>query len=223
MMHSFNNIPLFITFEGGEGAGKSTQSNLLYKALEKNNSEVLHTREPGGTKSAEVIRELLTVGPTDKWQPNTELLLHMAARVEHVELVIKPSLKQRKTVICDRFLDSTIAYQGYGHQLGQDIIIKMHELVLGNFYPDITIMINVSPHDAMKRIAGSIKRKTRPARYENMGEAFHKRVLDGFSKIVEMNPDRYIVINGNQTIERVHKEIILSLNSKFNLSLLSVL
>lgn len=223
MIKKFNDTPLFITFEGGEGAGKSTQSNLLYKTFEKIGSSVLHTREPGGTKSAEIIRELLTVGATDKWQPMTEVLLHMAARLEHTNLVIKPSLEQKKIVICDRFIDSTIAYQGFGHKLDENIIIKMHELLLDNFYPDITIMIKVSVEDAMARIAKSINKKIRPARYENMGEAFHKRVLDGFEKIVKKNPDRYIVINGNQTIAEVHKEIIMSLNSKFNLNLLPIL
>ncbi|MFV9874928.1 MAG: dTMP kinase [Rickettsiales endosymbiont of Dermacentor nuttalli] len=213
---------LFITFEGGEGAGKSTQSNLLYKAFVKSNIKALHTREPGGTRSAEIIRELLTVGSVDKWQSKTEILLHMAARVEHVELVIRPALNESTTVICDRFLDSTIAYQGYGHQLGEEMIIKMHKLVLGNFYPDVTIMINVNASDAMTRIARSISKKIRPARYENMGELFHKRVLEGFNQIINKNPSKYIVINGNQTVANVHKEIIMVLNNKFNLDLLPV-
>ncbi len=205
----------FISFEGGEGAGKSTQCKLLINALNQANIKSVKTREPGGTKGAESIRGLLVTGNVDKWNPKTELLLHVAARNDHVEKLIKPALIEGKFVICDRFVDSTIAYQGYGHQLDKNLISQLHELILEDFQPDLTIILDMKPEDGIQRAA---QRGDQENRYEKMGENFHARVRNGFLEIAKSEP-RCIIINAKSSINEVHSQIIDAVNNKFNLFL----
>ena len=136
---------LFITFEGGEGSGKSTQVGLLKDYLDSQSLNTIITREPGGTPSAEILRDLLTRGKVDKWTAMSEALLMWAARYEHIVDVIDPALKAGKNVICDRFYDSTYAYQGIAHNLGIDKMEKLKELIIGDIEPDLTFILDIDP------------------------------------------------------------------------------
>ncbi|MBC8337555.1 MAG: dTMP kinase [Rhodospirillales bacterium] len=199
----------FITLEGGEGAGKSTQIRLLSNALERAGQEAVTTREPGGAPGAEIIRSLLVEGAVDRWQPMTEALLHFAARVEHVQATIMPALAAGRWVISDRFSDSTVAYQGYGHDLGQSDMAALHKLVLGEFQPDLTVILDIPVEDGLAR-AGH--RETAEGegedRYERMGNDFHSRLRDGFLDIARRNPERCAVLDAAGTPEKVHAEIL---------------
>lgn len=195
---------LFITFEGGEGGGKTTQSTLLYNTFLQKNLPVLRTREPGGTEGAEQIRNLLVQGDIARWEKMTELLLHFAARLEHVEKVIKPALAEGKTVICDRFTDSTLSYQGYGHGLGAEIITMMRHVTIGNFQPDLTFILDVPPDTGIHR---AHSRQGKETRYEAMGLEFHKRVREGFLSIAQENPHRCILLDASEPIEILQEKI----------------
>lgn len=195
----------FITFEGVEGAGKSTQSKLLVEYLNNNGIEAVWTREPGGCEGAEEIRKLLVNGAVNKWDGITELLLMYAARRDHTEKKIKPLLAEGKVVISDRYFDSTVAYQGYGHQLNLEKIKVVQKVVLEDFKPDITIILDLDVEKGLDRtnIRGEKNR------FEDMKLDFHKRVRVGFQKISEEERDRVKLINvENKTIERLQKEII---------------
>ena len=139
----------FISLEGGEGAGKTTQIKMLADTLKAAGFDPVITREPGGAPGAEMIRSLLVEGDIDRWQPMTEALLHFSARVEHVHATILPALKAGQWVISDRFSDSTVAYQGFGHDLGQADMVRLHELILGDFQPDLTIILDIPDDDAL--------------------------------------------------------------------------
>lgn len=182
----------FITFEGGEGAGKSTQIKLLCEHLEKRGIAFAKTREPGGTPGAEAIRGLLVQGDTDRWDAESEALLHYAARRDHVERMIHPALDAGIWVVSDRFADSTMAYQGYAHGLGREWVGRLHDLVLGDFAPDLTIVLDVPVAAGLAR-AG--KRGGDETRYERLGTAFHQAVRDGFLDIARREPARCVVID----------------------------
>ena len=141
----------FITFEGGEGSGKSTQINLLHNFLIEKGEDVISTREPGGTPSAEIIRDLLTKGDADRWSPATEALLMWAARSEHVEKLIKPSLDKGKWVLCDRFYHSTYAYQGVGHNLGIENMRIIKKIIIGEITPNLTFILDIDPVNGIGR------------------------------------------------------------------------
>ena len=210
----------FITFEGGEGSGKSTQSRLLVESFRKYNINVLNTREPGGTAGAENIRQLLVTGDIHKWEPLTETFLHLAARKDHVEKLIKPSLAKGVFVICDRFSDSTISYQGYGHGLGITLINQLQLLAIENFKPDLTFILDI---DIDKGISRADKRGNTEDRYEKMGIKFHKKVRKGFLDIAKKDNKRCQLINADDTIENIHNRIICITNEKLNITLKCVL
>lgn len=199
------NRGLFITFEGGEGGGKTTQSTLLYETLNKRGVDVLRTREPGGTPGAEQIRQLLVQGDAVSWEKMTELLLHYAARVEHVAKQVKPALASGKVVICDRFTDSTLSYQGYGHGLGKPIIEMMRCLTLGNFQPDLTFILDLPPE---KGIGRANSRQGTDNRYEQMGLEFHARVREGFLDVAKAEPGRCVLLDASEPIEALHGKIL---------------
>lgn len=202
---------LFITFEGGEGGGKTTQSTLLYEALHKRGVDVLRTREPGGTTGAEQIRQLLVQGDAVSWEKMTELLLHYAARVEHVEKQVKPALAAGKVVICDRFTDSTLSYQGYGHRLGKPIIEMMRHLTLGNFQPDLTFILDLPPE---KGIGRANSRQGTDNRYEQMGLEFHARVREGFLEIAKVESERCVLLDASEPIEVLHGKILAAVERR---------
>ncbi|MDA1090466.1 MAG: dTMP kinase [Proteobacteria bacterium] len=204
----------FISLEGGEGAGKTTQLKVLADAMKRAGLDPVITREPGGAPGAEVIRSLLVEGAVDRWQPMTEALLHFAARLEHVKETIAPALGAGRWVVSDRFSDSTVAYQGYGHDLGQDSMTRLHELVLGGFQTDLTIILDI-PVDAGLARAGKREAVVGAGedRYERMGLDFHRRLRDGFLDIARRNPERCSVIDAEAGPERVQgliREIILN-------------
>ena len=198
----------FITLEGGEGAGKTTQIKLLTDALKAGGLDPIITREPGGSPAAEVIRSLLVEGAVDRWQPMTEALLNFAARLEHVRATIKPALAAGRWVLCDRFADSTVAYQGYGHDLGQAAIDELHRLVLGYFQPDLTVILDIPVDEGLARARNREQAEgSHEDRYERMDEGFHQRLRDGFLDIARRNPERCVVIDAAQEPETVQTEI----------------
>jgi dTMP kinase len=194
----------FITLEGGEGAGKSTQARLLTDWLREQGVTVVMTREPGGAPGAEDIRSLLVTGAPGRWDPLSETLLHYAARREHMIRTVKPALAEGHWVICDRFADSTVAYQGYGQGIGQDVIARIGQAVLGDFAPDLTIVLDVDPETRRARVAG---RPGAEDRYERMDEAFHARVRDGFKSIAAGEPNRCAIISADAAPDAIANRI----------------
>ena len=199
---------MFITFEGGEGAGKSTQARLLTEAMTAAGSAVLCTREPGGAPGAEILRGLLLSREHD-WSPSAEVYLHFAARAEHVARTIQPALVRGATVISDRFADSTMAYQGYGLGADRALIAALSRLL--PVQPDLTVMLDVSPGVAANRMAG---RRQALDRYEAMGPAFHARVAEGFAAIAAAEPDRCAVISADGGADEVHRAVLAVVASR---------
>ena len=204
----------FITFEGGEGSGKSTQLQLLGKAFAAAGLPHVITREPGGSPGAETIRKLLVSGEADAWDAETETLLFYAARLDHVNRLIKPALAEGKIVLCDRFADSTIVYQGIGKELSQDYIEMLHRLTLGNFMPDLTIILDIDPAIGLKRAAA---RRGNETRFESLGLDFHQRIRAGFLAIAKCEPERCVVIDAAQEKEAVQKQIIETIHQRCGL------
>ncbi len=192
----------FITLEGGEGAGKSTQARLLGRGLSEAGQPTVVTREPGGAPGAEDIRGLLVTGAVGRWDPMSEALLHSAARHEHVTKTIQPALDSGTWVISDRFADSTMAYQGYGHGLGRQVVEGLNEWVLGAFAPDLTLILDMDVDDGLARaVAGA------EDRYERMGRDFHQRLRDGFLEIASREPGRCAVIDAGAGDDEVQAAI----------------
>lgn len=182
----------FITFEGGEGAGKSTQARRLAERLARPRREVVLTREPGGSAGAEVLRRLLVEGEADRWSPTVETLLMYAARADHLERTIRPALARGAWVVCDRFLDSTRAYQGAGGGASAALIDQLERSVVGHERPDLTLVFDLPVADGLAR-AGA--RAGGEARFEAKGEVFHERLRAGFLAIAEREPERCVVID----------------------------
>lgn len=197
----------FITFEGGEGVGKTTQISLVKNELIKQGFDVVTTREPGGTVLGEKIREILLTGSVDKMSPMAEALLFTAAREYHVNKVIKPALKENKIVLCDRFVDTTFAYQGVAHGLGVDKMKQLYNLAVGDFYPDLTIIFDI----AKDKASGNYTVKNR---FEKMGDDWLKKGLNGFRELLKLFPDRCVAINSMKTIPEVTSDIVEIINKK---------
>jgi len=190
----------FITLEGGEGAGKSTQISLLKEALQSQGLDVHMTREPGGSPGGEDIRDLLVNGDTHRWEPLTEALLNYAARHEHLKKVISPKLDAGTWVLCDRFSDSTMAYQGYGHGMDREIIRRLHRLVVGDMRPDLTLIMDMPVDVGLGRANA---RGEGEDRYERMGKDFHERLRQGFLEIAHKDPGRCVVVDATGDIGAV--------------------
>ena len=194
----------FITFEGGEGCGKSTQVKRLREALEKSGVEVLLTREPGGTVLSEEIRRLIKDQDDDPPCDRSELLLFLAARAQLVRNVIVPALESGKWVISDRFSDSTKAYQGYGRGLPLDVISTVNEFACDGLRPDLTILLDVTPETAHARMRGRESATgTSADRIERAGDAFHARLRTGFAELAAAEPERIKVVDANGGVEEV--------------------
>ena len=199
--------PLFIVFEGVEGCGKSFQSKKLYQKLKKNKIQTILTREPGGTKSAELIRNLILKDyfkktTKEKFNKYTDTLLYLAARNEHVLNKIKPALKKKNVVICDRFIDSTIAYQVIGKKVKYNFIKSIHNQILGNLKPDLTFVLKVSAKSSKKRLS---KRKSKN-RYDNFPQSFYKKAQTSFLKIAK-NKKNYFVLDSSANNNLLEKKI----------------
>ena len=196
---------LFITFEGGDGSGKSTQVNLLKDYLENLNFETIKTREPGGTPSAEILRDLLTTGEVEKWTPMSEALLMWASRYEHLIQVIEPALNSGKNVICDRFYDSTYAYQGVAHNLGIDKMEKLKKIIIGDIEPDVTFVLDIDPKVGLKR---SLDRSNQENRFESYNIDFHNKIRSAFLEIANKNKNRCVVIDASLNEQEINNLII---------------
>lgn len=196
---------LFITFEGGECSGKSTQSLLLYKALQASGIKSILTKEPGGTKAGCHIRNIL-LDSKFVLTANTQLLLHVASRCEHLSEVILPALNDGAVVICDRFMDSTVAYQSYGYGISADILNALHKTFANNIKPDITFIMDIKFSTFKSRIQS--KHKTSDSdRYEALPDAFHKKVLSGFREIAAKYPKRCVLINADASIDQIFDSV----------------
>jgi dTMP kinase len=194
----------FITLEGGEGAGKSTQLKLLATWLRGRGIDLVETREPGGAAGAERIRELLVKGDADRWTPIAETLLHYAARADHLDRTIRPALAAGRWVICDRFADSTTAYQGYGHGVPFDVIDSLFEAVVGDTAPDLTLILDLPVEQGLQRAAA---RSGHENRYEQMAVDFHSRLRNGFLAIARRNPQRCAVIDAGRAIDAIQSDL----------------
>ena len=199
----------FITFEGGEGTGKSTQSKLLYEYLINKNINTILTREPGGCLESEEIRNILLKGNLDKWDPITESLLHNAARREHIMKIIKPALLANKIVICDRFVDSTMAYQGIGLGVSSNFLDILSSEITENIKPNITFIFDMDIKTSLER--ANIRDKEIQNRYEKFDQEFHKRVRNYFLSLPRIDK-RYILIDASKSIEQINSKIIKSLS-----------
>jgi dTMP kinase len=206
---------LFITFEGGEGAGKSTQIARLAARLSAAGIDILATREPGGPPGAlpqaMALRRLLVEGEPGAWSPQSEALLNYTQRIEHVRRIIEPALARGTIVLCDRFADSTMAYQGYGHGLGRAFVAKLHRLTLGAFKPDLTLIFDLPVEAGLKR---ALARAGAETRYERMDIAFHERLRRGFRAIARAEPKRCALVDARGDIDAVERRILAVLGKR---------
>jgi len=205
---------IFITFEGGEGSGKSTQIRLLSAALTQMGKDVLTTREPGGSPGAEEIRQLLVKGNTDRWDDVTETLLFFAARRDHLIKKILPAMQAGKVVLSDRFADSTMAYQGYGYgdnPYQQNLIKSLYKEVVGQFEPTLTVLLDIPVEEGLNR---SRRTDNTELRFENKELAFHERLRKAYLTLAAQNPDRFFVVDATQSPDIIHQQIIQEIQRK---------
>ncbi len=204
----------FITLEGGEGTGKSTQIRRLAAALEKKGIAVLCTREPGGSPGAEEIRKLMVEGEPGRWDAVTETLLAYAARVDHVARTIGPALRAGTWVISDRFNDSTFAYQGVGRGLARETIRRIDSAVLDDFAPDLTLILDLDVKTGLER---ALARSGTENRFEKFGSEFHEKLRQAFLDIAKRSPERCRVIDASGTEEQVAETIFAAVSRRFDL------
>ncbi|WP_428682407.1 dTMP kinase [Reyranella sp.] len=194
----------FITLEGGEGAGKSTQVSRLKQWIETRGHECIATREPGGAPGAEMVRKLLVEGPAERWDGVTEALLHFAARREHLRTTVLPAIARGAWVVSDRFADSTMAYQGYGHGIDRAILGTLYDITVGAFRPDLTLILDLPVEAGLARAAS---RRGKETRYESLPLDFHERVRAGFLDIAAADPERCTVIDATAGIDDIARAI----------------
>jgi dTMP kinase len=204
-----SNTGLFITLEGGEGVGKSTQLQALATHYSDQGFEVVTTREPGGTPGAEAIRALLLTGEDDRWNDATEALLFAAARADHVAKLIRPALTRGAIVLCDRFIDSTRAYQGGAGGLSDTDIMALHRVGSGGLLPQRTLLLDMPPESAGKR--ASLRDQDQADRMGSKPKAYYDQVALAFRNMATAEPDRFRIINAAQDRESVHKDCLAAL------------
>ena len=209
---SVKNPGRFITLEGGEGAGKSTQIQVIKDYLQFRGNDVVVTREPGGTSEGQEIRNLLVSGDKDKWSPLSETLLILADRAAHLERVIRPSLAEGKYVVCDRFFDSTRAYQGVAGGLGLDVIHNLQQAVLGTTLPDVTLLLDIDPEKGLRRA----QERGGELRFESKTLAYHRTLRNAFLDFAAQEPDRIFVIDADRDVEAVSADILAVLDERIN-------
>ena len=208
---------LFITFEGIEGSGKSYQSRKLYNNLKKEKIPVVLTREPGGTRGAEKIRELILddyfyPNNIEKFDKYTDTLLYLAARNEHVKNKIKPEISKKKNIICDRFTDSTLAYQVYGKGVDKNLVDSVHKYILGSVKPDMTFVLRVNISKALQRL----KKRKKKNRYDKFSKNFYIKAQNAFIKIAKKNKKRYFIIDNSSDSKETEKIIFKRFVDKLN-------
>lgn len=200
----------FVTFEGIEGSGKSYQSKKLFKSLKKKGYPVILTREPGGTKSAEKIRELIledyfSFGKSEKFNEYTDTLLYLAARNEHVKNVLKPAILKKKIILCDRYIDSTLAYQVYGKRVSKKLVDSVHKHILENIKPNLTILLKAN----INKISNRLKKRKKKNRYDKFSKHFYKNVQKAFIKIANKDKKKYFIVDNSKDL-KITEEIILN-------------
>jgi dTMP kinase len=200
---------MFITFEGGEGSGKSTQSRLLVDYLQNHGKDVVKTREPGGSPGAEEIRKLLVSGAADRWNAKAEALLMFASRADHVENLIAPALGRGAWVVCDRFADSSFAYQGYGRGLPLVFLEQLYTFTVGAYSPNLTFLLDIDPAIGLTR---AHKRQEETShliegRFESFDLDFHKRVRQGFLDIAARHAAHTLVLDATRPMDEIHSLI----------------
>ena len=198
----------FITFEGCEGSGKSTQLQLLREYFAKTGKDVIYTREPGGTKISEDIRAIILDGKNSEMCDETEVLLYAAARAQLVKQVILPALSEGKTVVCDRYIHSSLAYQAYARGVGYDFVAQANSYALKNCKPDVTLFLDISPARAFERKGGADKND----RIEQSGLAFHEKVYSGYLALAEKFPESFVKINADQPADKVFEDVLKVIN-----------
>ena len=199
----------FITFEGCDGSGKSTQLKLFSNYLTKEGIPHIFTREPGGGKISEQIREILLNGKNTEMTDECEALLYAAARVQHLADKVEPALQEGKLVICDRYVDSSFAYQAYARGLGVDFVGKINAFALEKYLPDATVFIDLSPEDAFRRKHGADEND----RLEQAGMCFHQKVYEGYKTLSQEN-ERFISVDGKQTPQEIFNEVVARLKER---------
>nr|WP_251127126.1 MULTISPECIES: dTMP kinase [unclassified Exiguobacterium] len=195
---------MFITVEGPDGSGKSTQLQLLVESLKQKGYDIVVTREPGGTTVGNQIREVLLSPDHHEMTPRVEMMLYAASRAQNVEQVIRPALERGAIVLCDRFIDASIAYQGYGLQYDLDQIQSLNEWATNGLTPDLTFLFDLSPERASARM----KDRGQLDRIESRDQAFHERVYEGFQTLLKQYPERIIRIDADQSIECIQDEVL---------------
>jgi dTMP kinase len=199
---------IFITLEGLDGTGKSTQFRLLVEELRRRGRRVCATREPGGTATGERVRDILLASKTGRLAPLAELALMYAARAQHLAEVVRPALARGEVVVSDRYNDSSFAYQGYGRQLGVDVVRAFDRAICGQTQPDLTILLDMPPGSALRRAHGRESRqRSRQGRFEAQGLAFHRRVRRGYREIAARDPRRVKMISANRPVDIVWADV----------------
>ncbi|MCK2165418.1 dTMP kinase [Thalassospira xiamenensis] len=208
---------LFISFEGGEGSGKTTQIRRLESWFRQRGREVVVTREPGGSPGAEEIRNLLLTGDPGRWDAVTEALLMFASRRDHVERTIRPALAEGKVVLCDRFADSSVAYQGFGHGLGAEFIHNLWQIAIDGFKPDLTLIFDLPVEVGLERAGARFANiSAAEDRFERMGTEFHQRLRNGFIEIARKNPERCEIVDANGDIDLVCERMISVVSTRLS-------
>lgn len=203
----------FITFEGGEGCGKTTQSRMLAAHLRGMGHEVVTTREPGGTAGAEIIRNLLLTNEGDGWNPRAEALLFAAARSDHVEKLIRPTVEREGWVVCDRYLDSSRAYQGGGGGLSEEDLLDLHRIGSEGFLPDMTILLEVPPDEVARRL--ELRDAGVNDRIGGRDPEYHAKVADAFRSFADREPQRFLRIDAVGDAETIHARILAEVTKSF--------
>jgi dTMP kinase len=195
----------FITFEGPDGCGKTTQVKLLAAHLGKQSYDVLQTREPGGTDISDQIRHVVHNLENTTMHPRTEALLYAASRAQHVEQVIRPHLMRGGLVLCDRYADSSLAYQGYGHQLDLEMIHQLVAIATGDLKPNLTLYFDIDPQEGLRRREAAVREGAEWNRLDDYALDFHRRVREGYQKLIAQEPERWVVLDAAKPVEEVQE------------------
>lgn len=199
---------MFITFEGIDGSGKTTQLRLLVERLRRMGREVVEAVEPGGTEIGRQIRKIVLDGRNTSLTPRAELLLYFASRAQNVEEVIRPALSAGKVVVCDRFTDSTLVYQGYGRGLGADVVIALHEIACKGLQPDLTVFVDIDLDESLRRARGrNVRVASSETRLDDESRDFHQRVRDAYLELACRESKRFVVVDGAATVDVVADRI----------------
>ena len=202
---------MFITFEGPDGSGKTTQIRQLIPVLQEKGLDIVQTREPGGTDIGDQIRSVIMNMKNKSMHPRAEILLFCASRAQLVEELIRPSLAEGKLVLCDRYADSTMAYQGYGHGLDRDALSQLLNFATGGLKPDLTLLFDISAEAGLRRRLSNHEEWNR---MDDYALQFHERVRSGYLAMAAAEPERWIVINADRTRDEIHEEVVSILTSK---------